>query len=110
MLKPQQNNTGYLYMPRSNDFAGINAIEKQLKFQFGVHADIKVTVIDAPQEIIEIRDISNGQAKIEILDFIEKSGRAFYSEISRELKLDIELVVNLCEDLERENLVKGAGK
>ena len=58
-------------------------------------------------EVIELRDISLKQAKIEIEKYIKKTGKAFYSEISKALKLDIELVVNACNELEDEKIVMG---
>ncbi|MBN2356638.1 MarR family transcriptional regulator [candidate division KSB1 bacterium] len=56
---------------------------------------------------IEYRDITIDQAKKEILEFLKKNDRVYYSEISNKLKIDIQDVVKVCEELEKNGLIEG---
>ncbi len=53
-------------------------------------------------EIIVLRTISREEAKQEILELFQAGGSFFYSDISERLRLDLPLVVELCQELENE--------
>lgn len=53
-----------------------------------------------PQEdIIILRDISKEQARSEIRNLFQSGRTLYYSDIADELCLDLELVVNVCNEL-----------
>jgi dCTP deaminase len=54
-------------------------------------------------QTVVLRSISREQAKREILDLYRTaSGPLFYSDVSERLQLDLELVIDLCTELENE--------
>lgn len=48
---------------------------------------------------IVLRTISREGAKQEILDLFQQSKPLFYSDIAETLRLDLEMVVEICEEL-----------
>jgi len=60
------------------------------------------------ENMIELRDIPRDQAKEEIMALLDKSDKLYYYDIAEALRLDLELVVELVNELEREGLVGGA--
>lgn len=58
------------------------------------------------KRIIKIRTISKDEAKIEIEALFQKHTTLFYSDIAKKLKLDLEFVVTVCEELVDENILK----
>ena len=67
--------------------------------------------IDSPTEpedsIIVLRDISKEQAKQEIKDLLFSSPTPLdYGEILEKLGLDLELIVQVCEDLIEEGIIE----
>lgn len=60
-------------------------------------ADLKSS---APEEqVIVLRSITREQAKQEILDLFRQGETLFYSDIAQHLRLDLPLVVELCQEL-----------
>jgi len=57
-------------------------------------------------EIVRIREVSRRQARKEILEFLEKSERAWSSEIADSLRIDLTLVNSILEELWSENRVQ----
>lgn len=56
--------------------------------------------VEEEVEVIELRDISNEAASVEILGLFKSSETVlFYSDIADELSLDIEQVVEVCSEL-----------
>jgi len=55
---------------------------------------------------VMLRDIPKDQAKKEIAELFDKSGTLYFSDIAEMLRLDLELVVQLCEELEKEGKIK----
>lgn len=53
-------------------------------------------------KIIEIRDVSKGKAKKEIIEYLSKKDKAYASEISEDLRLDLELVFLILNELKKE--------
>lgn len=62
---------------------------------------VEYIVGDRPRTVV-LRSISRDQAKEEILDLFQKeTGPHFYSDVAQRLNLDLELVVELCNELEK---------
>jgi hypothetical protein len=63
-------------------------------------------IVDQRPTTVVLRAISRDQAKTEILNLFKKSHKTlFYSDVSELLSLDLELVVELCNELENEGLI-----
>ena len=61
--------------------------------------------VDRPRTVV-LRAISRKQAREEILQlFRESKGTLFYSDVAEQLNLDLELVVELCNELEKESAI-----
>lgn len=58
------------------------------------------------ENLIVLREIPRDQAKKEIAELFQKSKSLYYSDIAERLRLDLELVVELCSELGREGKVK----
>lgn len=58
------------------------------------------------EQIIEIREIPRHQAKKEIAELFQKSETLYFSDIAEKLCLDLELVVELCAELQKEGKIK----
>ena len=55
---------------------------------------------------IEIREMPREQAKQEIFEYVQAKGRGSYATIVEALNLDLELVVELCEELTKEGKIE----
>ena len=66
-------------------------------------------MLKAEGEIIEIRDIPRKQAKEEIRRLFATGETLYYSDIVQRLQLSIELVVELCKELEVEDEIQVNG-
>ena len=63
-------------------------------------------IVDQRPTTMVLRAISRDQAKGEILELFKKTNKTlFYSDVSERLSLDLELVVELCNELEKEGLI-----
>lgn len=51
------------------------------------------------QQVVVLREISREQAKDEISKLFLEGGRLYYSDIAHKLRLDLELVVEICREL-----------
>jgi len=58
------------------------------------------------ENLIVLREIPRDQAKKEIAKLFQKSGSLYYSDIAEQLRLDLELVVDLCSELEKEGQIR----
>lgn len=58
------------------------------------------------EEIISIRDIPREKAKKEIVELFQESETLYFSDIAERLRLDLELVVELCAELQKEGKIK----
>lgn len=58
------------------------------------------------EEVIVLREITREEAKIEIERLFTKGDTLYYSDIAKKLRLDLELVVNICEELFKEGKVR----
>ena len=57
-------------------------------------------------KVIVLREISREQAKQEIQQLFSSGRTLYYSDIAEELRLDLELVVDVCRELEESGEVK----
>ena len=58
-------------------------------------------------KVIEIRDnVSFSQAKKEILDYLSKKENSYASDVSEDLKLDLDLVFSVLKELKREGKIE----
>ncbi len=58
------------------------------------------------EEVIVIRDITREEAKQEIQQLFKSGRTLYYSDIARELQLDLELVVDICNELQESGVVE----
>ncbi|MBE0481842.1 MAG: hypothetical protein IBX68_12815 [Dehalococcoidia bacterium] len=70
----------------------LEELEKRCSAVESTLPEVKITVI---------RDVSREQAEKDILDLFAMKEPLYYSDIAHELGLDLELVVDICGDLER---------
>ena len=56
-------------------------------------------------EVLETRQVDKRQAKEEILQFVEEHPGSWTSDISRELRLDLDLVMSILKELRSEGKV-----
>ena len=56
---------------------------------------------------VVLRTVTREQAKQEILDVFKGKGKQplFYSDVAEQLQLDLEMVVELCHELEQEGRI-----
>jgi len=103
--------TNYNYISHSSDFVlqiqDILIINKILDNEAKMLKDQMNLFQELNTKVIEIKEISKEDAKKEIYNLICKNGRIFYSEIADTLKIDIKTVVDICNELENEGLIKG---
>jgi len=58
-------------------------------------------VVRIPEErVIVLREISKKEAKEEIKQLFSSGRTLYYSDIAEELRLDLELVVDICHELQ----------
>ena len=58
-------------------------------------------------KVIKLRNINYENAKKEILGYYRNYDEAYLSEVSENLELDLELVIQITEELEQEGRLKG---
>ncbi len=59
-------------------------------------------------EVIVLRTIPREQAKKEILDLLDKYDKLYYGDIAEQLRLDLEQVVEIVGELEKEGKIEEA--
>ncbi|GEM_PF-5158683 len=64
-----------------------------------------VEELTASEQVVVLRTISREEAKDEIKELFADGGALYYSDIARQLQLDLPLVVELCHELEEEGEV-----
>ncbi|MCK4223826.1 MAG: hypothetical protein KAX39_01515 [candidate division Zixibacteria bacterium] len=67
---------------------------------------IRENYSDKAENLIVLREVPKRQAKKEIVQLFQKCGSLYYSDIAEQLRLDLELVVDLCSELEKEGKIK----
>ena len=58
------------------------------------------------EKAVILRAISREQAEKEICNLFAKGGTLYYSDIAEKLNLDLELVVNVCHELQKRGEIK----
>ncbi len=66
----------------------------------------RILELDNKEKVIVLREITREEAKQEIRQLFSSGRTLYYSDIVQELKLDLETVVDICNELEEE---KGIG-
>lgn len=67
-------------------------------------AELRASLTD--EEVIELRTISRKEAKQEILDLFQSGETLFYSGLAERLRIDLPLVVEICQELEKEGEIE----
>ena len=57
-------------------------------------------------EIVDLQDISRDEAKKQIIDYFKEHKTAWISELAEQLRLDIELIIDITNELEKEGKIK----
>lgn len=65
--------------------------------------DIKTA---SEEELIVLPTITKEQAKQEILELFQSAGTLFYSDIAERLRIDLPVVVEICQELEEEGEIE----
>jgi len=60
-------------------------------------------------KIINIRNIPKEQAKEEIKEYYKTNDKAYVSEVAEDLELELELVFEITDELEKENQLEATG-
>jgi hypothetical protein len=83
-------------------------IKKETTHRFELLEDrIKKIEASIPkQKTIILREVTREEAKSEIEQLFRKSNILYYSDIAEKLRIDLELVVDICEELVKEGKVK----
>lgn len=59
----------------------------------------------AAEKVVRVRNLSKGEAKRGVREYLKRKDKAWMDEIADELKLNFPLVVKIVEELEEEGLV-----
>ena len=57
-------------------------------------------------EIVDLQNINKDEAKKQIINYFKKHKTAWVSELTEILRLDLELVIDILNDLEKEGKLK----
>ena len=66
----------------------------------------RLLALAADEEVIELRDIPKEEAKQEILAMFQSGEILFYSDLATKLRLDLPLVVEICQELGQEGEIE----
>lgn len=67
-------------------------------------AELRASLVD--EEVIELRTNSMKEVKQEILDLFQSGETLFYSNVAKRLRIDLPLVVEICQELEKEGEIE----
>ncbi|WP_419845315.1 hypothetical protein [Candidatus Poriferisocius sp.] len=56
-------------------------------------------------KVIELREVTKEEARAEIIDIFATGETLYYSDIADRLRLDLELVVDICHELQQEGAI-----
>lgn len=65
---------------------------------------LEFSIVD--KEVIVLRTLTKEEAKREIQELFQSGETLFYSDIARRLRIDLPLVVDLCQELEEEGEIE----
>lgn len=57
-------------------------------------------------EIVDLQEISREEAKKQVIDYFIEHKSAWLSEIAEKLRLDIELIIDITNELEKEGKLR----
>ena len=55
--------------------------------------------------VIELREVTKDEARAEIIDLFAAGETLYYSDIADRLRLDLEMVVEICHKLQEEDVI-----
>ncbi len=61
--------------------------------------------LSAEVKVIELREITMDEARAEIVDLFAAGETLYYSDIADRLRLDLEMVVEICHKLQEEDVI-----
>lgn len=59
----------------------------------------------ADMKVIELREVTKDKARAEIIDLFATGETLYYSDISERLRIDLDLVVDICHELQEEGAI-----
>ena len=60
---------------------------------------------DSALEVIELREVTKDEARAEIIDLFATGETFYYSDIFERLRIDLEMVVEICHELQEEDVI-----
>ena len=57
------------------------------------------------EKVIDLREVTKGEARAEIIELFASGATLYYSDIADSLRLDLEMVAEICHKLEEEGLI-----
>ena len=60
---------------------------------------------DSVEKVIVLREITVEEARSEIIDLFATGETLYYSDISERLRIDLEMVVDICQELQQEGAI-----
>ena len=61
---------------------------------------------NAVEQVIVLREITREEARAEIIDIFASGETLYYSDISERLRIDLEVVVEICLELQAEGAIR----
>ena len=59
----------------------------------------------AEEKVIELREVTKDEARAEIVDLFATGETLYYSDISERLRIDFDMVVDICHELQQEGAI-----
>lgn len=60
---------------------------------------------DSVEKVIVLREITVDEARSEIIDLFATGETLYYSDISERLRIDLEMVVDICQELQQQGVI-----
>ena len=60
---------------------------------------------DSVEKVIVLREVTVEEARSEIIDLFASGETLYYSDISERLRIDLEMVVDICQELQQQGLI-----
>ena len=60
---------------------------------------------DSAPKVIELREVTKDEARAEIIDLFATGETFYYSDIFERLRIDLEMVVEICHELQEEDVI-----
>jgi len=88
--------------PRTTFISPVPSVDVVTYFSFREELERikqKLLELESREKVIVLREITREEAKREIKQLFESGRTLYYSDIVKELKLDLETVVDICNEL-----------